>query len=117
MFTGRSLGGDQEPSFPKRSGEDANGGGACGQPHRSFSFDRRYPRPSRCSLRGKMFPTARPAATRLRRRVRLAVKDVQLQKEMTSAVALCLEREDVSDGASGSDEAEAARPPAGALQM
>ena len=49
--------------------------------------------------------------------MRLAVKDVQLQKEMTSAVALCLEREDVSDGASGSDEAEAARPPAGALQM
>ena len=77
MFTGRSLGGDQEPSFPKRSGDDAIGGGACGWPHRTFSFDRR----------------------------------------MTSAVALFLEREDVSDGASGSDEAEAARPPAGAQQM
>ena len=52
-----------------------------------------------------------------RRRVRLAAQDVQLRQEMSSAVALFLEREDVSDGASGSDEAGAARPPAGALQM
>ena len=52
-----------------------------------------------------------------RRRVRLAAQDVQLRQEMTSAVALFLEREDVSDSASGSDEAEAAHRAAGALQM
>ena len=49
--------------------------------------------------------------------MRLAAQDVQLRQEMSSAVALFLDREDVSDGASGSDEAEAARPPAGAPQM
>ena len=47
--------------------------------------------------------------------MRLAAQDVQLRQEMTSAVALFLAGEDVADGASGSDEAEAARPPAGAL--
>ena len=41
LHTGWSLGGDQEPTFPKRSGEDAIGSGACGQPHRTFSFGRR----------------------------------------------------------------------------
>ena len=51
------------------------------------------------------------------RRVRPSAQDVQLRQEMNSAVALFLAGEDVADGASGSDEAEAARPPAGAPQM
>ena len=51
------------------------------------------------------------------RRVRPAAQDVQLRQEMNSAVATFLAGEDVSDGASGSDEAEAARPPAGAPQI
>ena len=54
---------------------------------------------------------------RRRRRVRPAAPDVQLRQEMNSAVALFLAGEDVSDSASASDEAESARPPAGALQM
>ena len=41
LLTGWSLGGDHEASFPKRSGEDAIGSGACGQVHRTFSFGRR----------------------------------------------------------------------------
>ena len=41
MPTGRSPGGNQEPSFPKRSDEDAIGSGAPGQPHRTFGFGKR----------------------------------------------------------------------------
>ena len=52
-----------------------------------------------------------------RRRWRPAASDVQLGQEMNSAVASFLAGEDVSDGASASDEAESARPPAGALHM
>ena len=75
--------------------------------HRKVTWGRPGALLSKTQLRGR----------HRRRRVRLAAQDVQLRQEMTSAVALFLEREDVSDGSSGSDEAEAARPPAGALQM
>ena len=44
------------------------------------------------------------------RRARPTPEDVQLRQEINSAVAMFLAGEDVSDGASGSDEAEAARP-------
>ena len=72
----------------------------------AFSFARPAPR---C---GALQPaTSRGGACGWRHRT------FSFDRRMTSAVALFLEREDVSDGASGSDEAEAARPPAGALQM
>ena len=54
---------------------------------------------------------------RRKRRWRPAAPDVQLVEEMSSAVASFLAGEDFSDGASASDEAESARPPAGALHM
>ena len=75
--------------------------------HRKVTWGRPGALLSKTQLRGR----------HRRRRVRLAAQDVQLRQEMTSAVALFLAGEDVSDGASGSDEAEAARPPAGAPQM
>ena len=51
------------------------------------------------------------------RRVRPTAQDVQLRQEMHSAVVSFLAGEDESPGASEGDEAEAARPPAAALQM
>ena len=51
------------------------------------------------------------------RRVRPTAQDVQLRQEMHSAVVSFLAGEDESAAASEGDEAEAARPPAAALQM
>ena len=51
------------------------------------------------------------------RRVRPTAQDVQLRQEMHSAVVSFLAGEGESPGASEGDEAEAARPPAAALQM
>ena len=51
------------------------------------------------------------------RRVRPTAQDVQLRQEMHSAVVSFLAGEDESPAASEGDEAEAARPPAAALQM
>ena len=52
-----------------------------------------------------------------KRSVLLAAPNYQLRQEMNSAVALFLAGEDITDGASASDEAESTRPPCGALQM
>ena len=51
------------------------------------------------------------------RRVRPTAQDVQLRQEIHSAVVSFLAGEDESAAASEGDEAEAARPPAAALQM
>ena len=51
------------------------------------------------------------------RRVRPTAQDVQLRQEMHSAVVSFLAGEDESPGAFEGDEAEAARPPAAALEM
>ena len=52
-----------------------------------------------------------------KRRFRPTAQDVRLRQEMNSAVASFLAGEDESPGASASDEAEAARPPAAVWQM